>query len=163
MQCCGMPRVDWWFGRWLRVEGLGFRAITPGRFVMSERSEDNYTTQATRNAFNQRIHRCLGCVVSSTSFRNDNASGRDNRSQLALSSVYKNLDVYFFTGTPASRHYPFPRPFDLFPAIKPQPLEPSRKPKSYQPPVLLTAYTATLSLNRLATKLTGVMNPCSRP
>ncbi len=35
--------------------------------------------------------------------------------------------------------YLFPRPFDLFPAINPQPLEPSRNPKSYQPPVLLTA------------------------
>lgn len=29
--------------------------------------------------------------------------------------------------------------FDRFPAIKPHPLEPSKKPKSYNPPVLLTA------------------------
>lgn len=35
-----------------------------------------------------------------------------------------------------NKHYSF---FDLLPAINPQPLEPSKKPRSYQPPVLLTA------------------------
>jgi len=36
--------------------------------------------------------------------------------------------------------YPAPKGyFDLFPAKNPQPLEPSKNPKSYQPPELLTA------------------------
>lgn len=50
------------------------------------------------------------------------------------------------------RHFVLPNPqpcniflahashfFDLLPAKKPQPLEPSKKPKSYKVPVLLTA------------------------
>ena len=41
--------------------------------------------------------------------------------------------------------------------------EPSTKPKSYHPPVLLTAYIAILSLNKLPMKENGAIKPCHTP
>ena len=40
---------------------------------------------------------------------------------------------------------------------------PNTNPKSYHPPVLLTSYMETLSINKLRIKVKGAMIPCIKP